>query len=362
MGVFDKLNDSINGSAIGRFFELEKRGSNFTTEFAGASTTFLTLAYILAVNPRILAESGGPCVPDPEEMGGIFGPNYTQCLEDIRREFITVTAVTSMFACILMGLVANLPIGLAPGMGMNAYFTYSVVGWRGTGPVSYQAACTGVMIEGAIFVVLAVTGFRYAIVRMIPEPVKTATPAAIGAFLAHLGLQTAEGIGVVVSDIATAVTLGACPEDRRTPIVAYTPACRDEGICVFSDAYTCDDLGGIMQSGTAWMGILGMMIMAIMLAYKQNSAFICGIGLVTITSWFRYTAITYFPDTEAGDDRFDYFSQVVAVSPLNKLVTPFTTDLAGSGLAIFTMLYVDLLDTSVRLFSAFCQSITGLFI
>ncbi len=67
------------------------------------------------------------------------------------------------------GLVANLPIALAPGMGMNAYFTYSVVGWRGTGMVSYEAAVTAVIIEGAIFFVLAVTGARFAIVRLIPE-------------------------------------------------------------------------------------------------------------------------------------------------------------------------------------------------
>jgi len=73
-----------------------------------------------------------------------------------------------------MGLIANLPIALAPGMGMNAYFTYSVVGWRGTGSVSYEAAVTGVMIEGAIFFLLAVTGARYAIIRLIPEPVRYA--------------------------------------------------------------------------------------------------------------------------------------------------------------------------------------------
>jgi len=115
-----------------------------------------------------------------------------------------------MVGCLLMGLLANLPVAVAPGMGMNAYFTYSVVGWRGTGNISYESAVTAVMIEGAIFLVLAVSGARYAIIKLIPEPVKIATPAGIGAFLAHLGLQTAEGLGVVVSDIATAVTLGAC--------------------------------------------------------------------------------------------------------------------------------------------------------
>lgn len=151
---------------------------------------------------------------------------------------------------------------------MNAYFTYSVVGWRGFGSVSYGAAISAVAIEGVIFFILAVTGARFAIVKLIPEPVKVATPAGIGAFLAHLGLQTAEGIGMVVSDIATAVTLGGCPAEKRTPIVAYTPDCAEAGICVFSDAYTCDDLGGVMTSAPTWIGIFGLLIMAILLGYK----------------------------------------------------------------------------------------------
>lgn len=224
------------------------------------------IAYILAVNPRILSDSGGPCVP-PD--GAIFDPVYSQCIEDVKREYITSTAIGSMFGSLAMGLLANLPVALAPGMGMNAYFTYSVVGFRGTGPISYEAAVTAVMIEGAVFLFLALTGIRYAIIKLIPEPVKTATPAAIGAFLAHLGLQTAEGIGVVVSDIATAVTLGGCPEDKRTKLVAFTDACQaDTNACVASDSYTCDELGGVMTSATTWVGILGLIIMSIMMAYK----------------------------------------------------------------------------------------------
>ena len=267
--VLERLNERIHNSIVGRYFQFDDRKASFTAEFRGATATFMSMAYILAVNPRIMADSGGPCEPDPDEMGGIFGPNYTACLEDIKREFVTATAIASMFGCFVMGFLANLPIALAPGMGMNAYFTYSVVGWRGTGAVSYDAAITAVMVEGVIFAILAVTGIRYAIVRLIPEPVRTATPAAIGFFLAHLGLQTVEGIGIVVSDIATAVTLGACPEDKRTSIVAFTDACRNNtDFCVPSDAYTCDDLGGVMTSGTAWVGILGLMIMLIMLSYK----------------------------------------------------------------------------------------------
>jgi AGZA family xanthine/uracil permease-like MFS transporter len=146
---------------------------------------------------------------------------------------------------------------------------YSVVGFRGTDSVSYEAAVTAVLIEGIIFLLLAVTGARYAIIKLIPEPVQAATPAAIGAFLAHLGLQTAEGIGAVVSDIATAVTLGGCPVDKRTPIVALTPDCAaNSAFCVLSDAYTCDNLGGRMSSATVWMGILGLFIISILLAYR----------------------------------------------------------------------------------------------
>lgn len=238
-----------------------------------------------------------------------------------------------------MGILANLPIALAPGMGMNAYFAYSVVGFRGTGEVSYEAATTAVAIEGVIFFLLAVTGLRYMLIKFVPEPVRVATPAAIGAFLAHLGFQTAEGIGIVVSDIATAVTLGACPLENRVPIVALTESCAaDSATCTTSDAYTCDVLGGVMTSGTAWVGILGTMIILVLLAYRWNSAFVIGISFVTFISWFRNTAITYFPDTDAGDARFEYFKQVVSVEGLDKVLVPFTNELSQVGVALVTFL------------------------
>ena len=176
---------------------------------------------------------------------------------------------------------------------------------------------------------------------------RIATPAGIGAFLAHIGLQTAEGLGIVVSDIATAVTLGACPEDKRTPIVAYDEACANNSeACVFGDAYTCDVQGGVMTAPTTWMGILGLMIISIALAYKSKLAFIYGIGLIAIISWFRGTPVTYFPDTDAGNARFEYFKKVVDIAGLDMIIAPFTSNLSGSGLALFTMLYIDFLDTS----------------
>jgi AGZA family xanthine/uracil permease-like MFS transporter len=220
------------------------------------------------------------------------------------------------------------------------------------GDISYDAAVTALSIVGVIFFLLAVSGLRYWLIKFVPEPVRVATPAAtIGAFLAHLGFQTAEGIGLVVSDIATAVTLGACPEDKRIPIVALTESCAaDSMTCVISDAYTCDELGGVMTSATTWVGILGMMIMVVLLTYRWNSAFVIafviGISFVTFISWIRGIAITYFPDTDAGDERFEYFSQVVSIERLDKALAPFTSAISQIGVALVTFLYVDFLDTS----------------
>lgn len=320
--MFKVLNEAAENSAVGRYFEFKERKTNLITEIQGGTATFLTMAYILAVNPMILgkkcagrkddaqtlrsfvrsltlflsclspttADSGGPC-QDPD--GNVFSPEYETCLQDIKRQYVAATALCSFVACVTMGLVANLPIALSCGMGMNAYFTYNVVGFRGFGTSSYQAAMTAVLIEGCIFLFLAVTGARYAIVKLIPDPIRLATPAAIGCFLAHLGLQTAEGIGLVVSDTATAVTLGGCPADKRTPIVAFTDSCRaDTSACTPSGAYTCDDLGGIMQSGTVWMGIFGLFLVAVLLCYRKKYSFIAGIAFVTIISWFRNTAVS----------------------------------------------------------------------
>jgi AGZA family xanthine/uracil permease-like MFS transporter len=347
--MFEGINQKVNDSRIGKYFELEARGTNLTTEFRGGLATFLTMAYILAINPRLLSSSGGTC--DPADHGdNVFSPSYVACTEDVKKQMIVATAITSAFACIVMGVWANLPIALSCGMGMNAYFTYNVVGFRGELSVSYGAALTAVLIEGIIFFILAITGLRFWIIKFcIPEPVRLAVPAAIGAFLAHLGLQTAEGIGVVVGDIATAVTLGGCPEENRTRLVAYTDLCRDIGVCIPSDNYTCDNLGGKMTSATAWIGIFGFMLMSTLLAYRVRSAFFIGIMFVTVISWFRGTAVTYFPDNDDGNARFEYFKQIVSIEKLDLIAGKY--DFSGAtgsdyAVALITLLYVDFLDTS----------------
>lgn len=340
--MFESLNEKFNDSKIGAFFQMKDRGTNLTTEFNGAVATFLTMAYILAVNPSILSSSGGTC--DAADYGGNpYGDEYNACAFDVKKQMIVATAITSTFACLLMGLWANLPIALSCGMGMNAYFTYSYVGFHGTGKTSYQAALTAVLIEGIVFFILAVTGVRYYIIKyLFPEPVKLAVPAAIGAFLAHLGLQTAEGIGVVVGDIATAVTLGGCPVEKRTSLVAITDL-------IPSDNYTCDVEGGVMTSGTVWIGIFGFLLMGILLSYKLRSAFVVSIAFVTFVSWFRGTAVTYFPDDTGGDARFEYFKKIVSVESLDMVFAKYDFAEASGGdyaLGLITLLYIDFLDTS----------------
>ena len=100
LAFVERFDKSIQEGPIGRFFEMKERKATFVSELRGAACTFMSMAYILAVNPRILSDSGGPCVPDED---GIFGPAYSACVEDIKREYITATAIASMMGCFLMG-------------------------------------------------------------------------------------------------------------------------------------------------------------------------------------------------------------------------------------------------------------------
>jgi len=346
MSFIARINDSFQYTYLGRYFKLEERGSDLTTELNGAVSTFLSMAYILAVNPRILADSGGPCKHHIDDVDEV---DYDICIEKIKREYIVGTAIASSVGCFLMGILANLPIALAPGMGMNAYFTYTVVGFRGAGSVSYEAAVTAVLLEGFLFLLLAVTGVRYFLVRLIPDPVITAMPAAIGAFLAHIGLQSAAGIGVVVADISTAVTLGGCPIDKQTKVVAFTTQCQNNSDdCITGDAYTCDIEGGQMSNPSTWLGIFGFMIIATMLCYKQRTAFIAGISFVTIFSWIPSLPFTYFTDDEAGvgEDRFEYFKQIVHLEMLDNTWFVYSSNFRDALSATATFLCVDLLDTT----------------
>ena len=274
----------------------------------------MTLCYILAVNSRLLSESGGYCECSPEgvEQFGfdcrfVGDVGYETCLEDFRRQLITATALSSFIACLGMGLGANLPFALAPGMGLNAYFAYDVVGFRGTGKIKWQTAMAAIFIEGLVFMVLAVTGVRTKIAKAIPKSVQIATTGGTGMFLAHLGLQTAEGIGLVVTDVATGVTLGGCAPEYRT-YATYNG--------LTADAYTCDNLGHTMESATTWLGIFTVVLIALLLKRKVIGAVIIGVSFATIISWFKGTKVSYFEDDvyplagggglAGGDYRWEY--------------------------------------------------------
>ncbi|MDX1654504.1 MAG: NCS2 family permease [Candidatus Competibacteraceae bacterium] len=166
-------------SPIDRYFKISERGSTLLTEVRAGLTTFLTMAYILFINPQILSLTGMPA-------------------DDVA----IATALASAFACLVMGLYANFPFALAPGMGLNAYFTFGVV--QGLG-VSWQTALLAVFIEGLLFMALAWGGFRTRVIDAIPQSLKIATMTGIGLFLAIIGF---ENVGLTVDHPATLVTLG----------------------------------------------------------------------------------------------------------------------------------------------------------
>lgn len=162
-----------------RYFEFQRLGVNWRTEILAGFTTFLTMAYIIFVNPSILRETGMP-----------FGA------------VLAATCLSAATGSILMGAFARYPIALAPGMGLNAYFTYTVC--KGMG-LSWQVALGAVFLSGVIFLVLTLAGIRQMIVSAIPPELYAAVAVGIGMFIALIGLRNA---GIVVASPATLVTMG----------------------------------------------------------------------------------------------------------------------------------------------------------
>ena len=164
---------------LNTFFKLDQNGTSVRTEIVAGVTTFLTMVYIIFVNPSILRETG----MDP---GAVF----------------VATCLAAAFGSAIMGLYANYPIALAPGMGLNAYFTYGVVLGMG---YTWQVALGAVFISGVLFVILSILPVREWIINAIPKSLKLAISAGIGLFLAIIALKNA---GIVVDHPATLVTLG----------------------------------------------------------------------------------------------------------------------------------------------------------
>ncbi len=162
------------------FFKLSENNTDVKTEILAGITTFLAMSYILGVNPGMLAEGGMPAT-------GVF---FT-------------TAFASGIACIVMGLISKYPIGLAPGMGLNALFTYTIIIGMGN---TWQTALAAIFISSILFFLITVSGFREAIINAIPHNLKLAIGAGIGFFLAFIGLK---GAGIIVDDPSTLVALGS---------------------------------------------------------------------------------------------------------------------------------------------------------
>mgnify|MGYP003548520211 FL=1 len=165
---------------LDNFFFFFENNTDVKTEIIAGITTFLAMSYILGVNPGMLAEGGMPAT-------GVF----------------FATALASGISCIIMGLISKYPVGLAPGMGMNALFTYTIILGMGN---TWEAALAAVFISSIIFLIITISGVREAILNAIPHNLKLAIGAGIGFFLAFIGLK---GAGIIVDDPSTLIALGS---------------------------------------------------------------------------------------------------------------------------------------------------------
>src|ERR1700722_13086753 len=170
-------------SMIERYFGIAAAGSTVQREVRAGLTTFLTMSYVLLVNPAVLANA--------------------IVIPDAFPKLVLVTALAAAIGSLLMGLVARYPFAQAPGMGLNAYFAFTVVLGQ---KIPWQTALGAVAISGCIFVALSLLGIRQAIVRAVPQHLKLSVTAGIGIFLAFIGLKNA---GLVVPSPATFLTLGS---------------------------------------------------------------------------------------------------------------------------------------------------------
>ncbi|KAF8151727.1 xanthine/uracil permease [Crassisporium funariophilum] len=341
-GFVVKLNDAVARSAAGRWFQLEgsgaKRervGSRFTIELRAGLTTWAAMAYIISVNAAILADSGGTCECPTNDLC-LSDEIYQLCVNEVRQDLITSTAAISALSTFLMGLFANLPIGLAPGLGLNAYFAYSVVGFHGSGIITYREALAAVFLEGWVFLILSLLGLRQWLVRIMPQSLVLAVGAGIGLFIAFIGLS-AHGLGVIGGDTVNLVGLGGC----------------------LAENFASEDLPnycarGVLRSPTMWLGIfVGGIFTLLLMMYRVRGAILIGIVLTSIISWPRPTSVTYFPHTVAGDALFDYFKQVVTFHKLTKVGNALDYHYGNGKVwyALVTFLYVDILDTTGTLYS-----------
>ena len=275
-----------------KFFKLKENNTTVKTEIAAGVTTFMTMAYILAVNPSILGDAG-------------MDTNAV----------LLATALASFLATVLMGLYANLPFALSAGMGLNAYLAYTVVLGQG---VTWQTALFAVFIEGIIFIILSLTNVREAIFNAIPLSLKRAVSVGIGLFIAFIGLQNA-GLAV---DSSTLVTITNFTENFST-----------SGIC-------------------ALLAVIGLLIMAVLYIKNVPGSILVGIVITWLLGMVCQIIGIYVPNPEAGF--YSLFPSGIMSADFSALGETFgacfTVDLDALGIfnfivIIFSFLFVDLFDT-----------------
>lgn len=271
-----------------KLFGFDSTKTTVRTEIIAGLTTFFTMAYILAVNPRMFVDLGMP-------EGAVF----------------TSTAVAAIIGCLAMAFIGKLPFGLAPGMGLNAFFVYTVCLGMG---YSWQFALTAVLIEGLIFIVLTLTNVREAIVNAIPESLRNAIGAGIGLFIAFLGLQSA---GIVVSAASVAEIKNEAGQIVGTSL----------------DSGTIVALGDI-TSGPALLALIGIVITGYLYAKNVTGAILIGVLLTMVIG--IPMEVTQFKGmvSEPGS-----ISPIFCKFQFDKI---WSLDML---IVVFTFLFIDMFDT-----------------
>lgn len=276
-----------------KFFELKERGTDIKTEVMAGITTFMTMAYILAVNPIILGASG-------MDTGAIF----------------TATALASAFATFCMALLANMPFVLSAGMGLNAYFAYTVVIGMG---YTWQQALAAIFVEGIIFIILSLVNIREAIFNAIPPSLKIAVSVGIGLFISFIGLQNAH---IVVAG-PTLVTLYSFKGSVASGMFA------SEGITVL-------------------LALIGLLITAFLLVKKVKGSVLFGIVATWGLGMICQAVGLYIPNPEKGF--FSLFPNGIISMPASLEPTLLQVDFSSVlsfefVTVLMAFLFVDLFDT-----------------
>ena len=281
-----------------KVFRLKENGTNARTEIIAGITTFMTMAYILAVNPSVLADAG-------MDQGAVF----------------TATALAALIGTLLMAFCANYPFALAPGMGLNAYFAYTVVLGMGT---RWEVALTAVFIEGIIFIVLSLTNVREAIFNAIPQNLKAAVSVGIGLFIAFIGLQNAKIV------IGGSTLLQLFSVEGYNEVNGVEASFQDAGITVL-------------------LAVIGILITGFLVIKNVKGNILWGILITWILGIICQFTGLYVPNPELGFyGLLPDFSSGLSIPSLS----PIFAKLEFSGIfsleflvVIFAFLFVDMFDT-----------------